>query len=307
MKNLYSRQQISKTVKHWQKILESYDDINVEVIDDIDKIKSLLPAVIDLVKSTYRPIGGYYGNTNVNKLSRSISLIKIVRNDAGNIASCAFYRNVNGSFKLQAYGNDGTQFGKDGVKAIVKSDISPYTNWIWGEVSGAIEHYFKKFEGYPLPNEFVVNVLHKNPDDIELLDDGFHYRRKIGANSNATEKVIYGFPDQDTANKAMNAAEYESKRTTLNMDLINRKQDLDEAEDGKLSFEGACSYVNQLSDLYDEQGWDQLTPGLSALLDQSIEVIKDNVNKEKWVKMTLDEALWLRENMPELTFFKSSF
>lgn len=303
----YTKKQIIESIEHWQQILESYDDnIAVEIIDDPDKIKILLPTVVDIVKNTYRPIGGYYGNTNIDKLSRSISLVKIVKNNDRDIASCAFYRNVNGGFKLQAYGNDGTQFGKDGVKAIVKSDVSPYTSWIWGEVSGAIEHYFKKFEGYPLPNEFVVEVLHKSPDDIELLDDGFHYRRKIGSNSNATEKVIYGFPNKEIADKAMSVAEYESKRTTLNMDLVNRKPEVNEVEENKLSFEGACSYVTQLSDLYDEQGWDQLTPGLSALLDQSIDVIRDNVNKAKWVQMTLNEALWLREHMPEITFVKNT-
>lgn len=79
------------------------------------------------------------------------------------------------------------------------------------------------------------------------------------------------------------------------------------SEDSSLTFEGACSYVTQLSDLYDECKWDQLTPGLSALLDQSIEVIRKNVGKAKWVQMTLDEALWLKEHMPEIKFFKYAF
>lgn len=295
----YTKTQIIEAIKHWENVLESYNGINVEVVDDVDAIKSLLPTIVGIVMKTYRPIGGYYRNTTVNKLSRSTSLMKIVRNGNSEISSCAFYRNVNGSFKIQAYGNDGTKFGKDGVKAIIATDVAPYTNWIWGEVSGPIEHYFKKFEGYPLPNDFVVEVLGKNPDDIELSDDGFHYRRKIGDNDDPTEKVIYGFPNEDVARKAMSIADYEAKRSTLNMNLVNESN-----EDGQLSFDGACSYVNQLSDLYDERGWRQLTPGLSSLLDQSIEVLKQNVDKAKWVKMTLSDAEYLKDHMPKITFFK---
>ena len=72
------------------------------------------------------------------------------------------------------------------------------------------------------------------------------------------------------------------------------------------TFEGACSFVDQLSDLYDENDWRQLTPGLAAMLNQSIDILKRNLNKAKWVQMTLDNAEYLKENMPEITFFKSS-
>ena len=298
----YTKYQITEAIKYWSNVLESYNDINVETISDADEIKELLPTIIDLVIKTYRPIGGYYGNTNVSKVSRSTSLVKIVKDENGDIISCAFYRNVNGSFKIQAYGHNGTQFGKDGVKAIIKTDVAPYSNWIWREVSGAIEHYFKKFEGYPLPNDFAVDVLEKNPDEIELLDDGFHYRRKIGGNDDSTEKVIYGFPNEEIAKKAMSIANYEAERQVFNMNLVNESN-----ENGKLSFEGACSFVNQLSDIYDEHGWRQLTPGLSSLLDQSIEVLKQNLDRAKWVKMTLDDAEYLKEHMPVITFFKDTF
>lgn len=301
MKKQYTKNQIKESIKYWQHILESYDDIVVKAIDDPDEIKALMPNVVDIVINTYRPIGGYYGNTNIDKASRSTSLVKVVYDENNDIASCAYYRNVNGSFKIQAYGHNDTQYGKDGVKAIIKTDVAPYANWIWGEVSGSIEHYFKKFEGYPLPNEFVVEILRKNPDQIELMNDGFHYKRKIGNNDDPTEKVIYGFPDQEIANKAMSIADYEAKRQALNMNLV--KESIDDID---LTFDGACSFVNQLSDLYDEEQWRQLTPGLSSLLDKSIDVIKQNVDKAKWVKITLDDAEYLREHMPQITFFRNT-
>ena len=308
MKKIYTKHQIVEAIKFWQRKLDEVDssnsitDIEVVSISDKDQIAKLLPEVINLVNKTYEPIGGYYGTTDIECLVRTTSLAKIAKDTNGKLAVCAYYRNMHNSFKLQAYGNDGTQYGKDCVRAIIKSDVAPYTNWIWSEVSGAIEHYFKKVDGYPLPNSLVAEVLKKNPDDIELSKDGFHYKRKIGKNNEATEKVVYGFPSQDVADRAMASANYEIERHKLNMQLIN------EDEDGKkeLSFDGACSFVDQLSDLYDDKGWRQLTPWLSALLDHSIEVIKKNTKQENWIQMTLDNALYLREHMDEILFVKNT-
>lgn len=306
MKKRYTRKHIVEAIEYWERKLDEADDAgNIEVVSvsNNEQIAKLLPEVIDLVNKTYEPIGGYYGTTDIERLVRTTSLIKVVKDADDKLIACAYYRNMNNSFKLQAYGNDGTRLGKDGVKAIIKSDVAPYTNWIWGEVSGAIEHYFKKFERYPLPNSFVAEVLKKNPDDIELSKDGFHYKRRIGNNSEATEKVVYGFPNQDAADRAMASANYEIERHKLNMNLITE----DGAGKRELSFDGACSFIDQLSDLYDDEGWRQLTPGLSALLDQSIEVLKKNVDRqENWIQMTLDNALYLREHMDEIAFVKNT-
>ena len=305
MMKKYTKKQILEAIEHWTSILEkmnenaNVDGIVVEIIDNTAKIKELLPTIVDLVIQTYKPIGGYYGTTDLDRLSRTTSLVKVVKDNNNNVISCAFYRNIHNSFKLQAYGHNGTSLGKDGVKAIIKSDVAPYTNWIWGEVSGNVEKYFKTFEGYPLPNEFVAIVLKKNPEEIELSMDGFHYKRKIGSNNDTIEKVVYGFPNQDIANKAMASADYEIKRHKLNMQAIN------EDASQQLSFDGACSFIDQLSDLYDEENWRQLTPGLSAMLDASIDVIENANNREKWVQMTLNNAKYLREHMPKITFIKN--
>lgn len=299
-----------KQIFYWAHMLDeamAVDGIAVEVIDDPDKIRFFLPKVLNIVIKTYAAIGGYYGNTDLNRLIRTISMIKLVRANKGGIAACAFYRNVNGSFKIQAYGNDDTQHGKDGVKAIIKSDVESYSNWVWGEVSGKVEKYFKKYEGYPLPNELVAEVLEKNPNSILLSNDGFHYKRKIGNNGTATEKVIYGFKDAATMKKAMDTADYESRRQMFNMSLIKESDDSNNEIPEALSFDGACSFVNQLSDLYDEEQLDQLTPGLSSLLDTSIKVLHANINNAKWVKMTLDNAKFLRSHISEIKPFKHNF
>ena len=49
--------------------------------------------------------------------------------------------------------------------------------------------------------------------------------------------------------------------------------------------------------MYDEEGIRQLPPQLSAVLDQSIEVLEDNINYAKWVQTTLDDAKYLRSHI----------
>lgn len=176
---------------------------------------------------------------------------------------------------------------------------------MWGEVSGNVEKYFKRFEGYPLPNELVAEVLNKDQSKIELSNDGFHYKRKIANRDDSTEKVIYGFKDKATADKVLALSAYEMARHEFNeQSILNNISSINESFIGKdLSFEGACSFVNQLSDMYDEEGIRQLPPTLSAVLDQSIEILKSNVNRAKWVKMTLSDAEYLRQNISTIELF----
>ena len=309
----YTRRQIIESIRFWKKKLNEMDNnvstIEVKTIDDHEKIRELLPQIVDMIVKTYEQCGGYYGCIDPKRLIRTTPFVKIVKNEDGSLASCALYRNVDGSFKIQAYANDSTQLGKDGVKAIILSDVAPYDNWVWGEVSGSVEKYFKKFNGYPLPNELVVDVLNKSPDKIKLMNDGFHYYRIIGDNDDESVKIIFGFPNEETAEKAFALADYEAKRKSFNMNTINdSSNDVNENEsnDGPTTFKGACSFVNQLSDLYDEEGWRQLTPGLSSMLNTSIEILKNNIDKAEWVKMTLDDAMYLREHMPGITLIKNT-
>lgn len=298
----FSKQQIVNTISFWQKFLNESTE-SVELIDgysiitylDKDKIDLLLKTVIDLVVKTYEPIGGYYGNTNINRLKRTTSMIKAVYDSNNDMIACSFYRNVDNSHKLQAYGNNQTYDGKNATKAIIHSDVNQYEKWIWGEVSMMVEYYFKKYNGYPLPNDFVVEALEKNQSEIQLSQDGFHYKRKIGQNTDPDEKVVFGFKNKKIFDKVMQYADYELLRKEFNLNLIGESEN--ENFDFKIkSFKGACSFVNQLSDLYDEKNFRQLTPGLVSLLEQSIEILKTNINLYPWVSRTLDNAEYLRDN-----------
>lgn len=313
MSTKYTRTQIVEAIKYWKKQLNEIDDenladIQVEKVDDREMMNKLLPSVVNMIVKTYEQCGEYYECTDVKRLLKTAPFIKIVKNTDGSIASCVLYRNVHGSFKIQAYANDATRFGKTGVKAIILSDVAPYDNWVWGEVSGNVEKYFKKFNGYPLPNELVAEILNKSPDSIRLMNDGFHYSRKIGSNDDETAKIVFGFPDKETAERALASADYEARRRAFNMSTIcsNDVNESDCSANSPSTFKEACSFVEQLSELYDEDEWRQLTPGLSSMLDTSIEILKANDSKADWVKLTLDDALYLREHMPEVVLVKNT-
>lgn len=90
-----------------------------------------------------------------------------------------------------------TEIGKQGVQAIIKDDIQNYNLWFWCEVSGAVEHYFKKHNGYPIPSEYAKYIL--NYDDIIEIDE-LHYSRKFSDGSDLV-KCIYGFKNKELYDK----------------------------------------------------------------------------------------------------------
>ena len=107
-----------------------------------------------------------------------------------------FYNNID-TLKMVAIGCDQTDEGKKGLKLIVRDDIKSEGYIFWAEASGAIEHYFEEFGGYKIANCYAKEILGK--EDIELDDDGFHYKRRIGKEEeDIYTKIIYGFKDKET-------------------------------------------------------------------------------------------------------------
>jgi len=88
--------------------------------------------------------------------------------------------------------------------------------------------------------------------------------------------------------------DYEIRRNYFNNDLL--KESGDELKD----FHYAVSFVDQLSDLYDEEGLRDLTPGLAKDLDLAIKTLEKYKHHKDWVQYTLDNALNLKELMPEI-------
>jgi hypothetical protein len=60
--------------------------------------------------------------------------------------------------------------------------------------------------------------------------------------------------------------------------------------------------MKYMSDLYDEEGFRTLTPGLSGDLDVAIETLRQHKDEDKWISNMLENAISLRESMPEVKF-----
>ena len=78
------------------------------------------------------------------------------------------------------------------MNSIIKNNIENSDLHYWAEVSGAIEYYFKKHNGYPTPNTLASEILDINASELTLLNDFVHYERPIGLNKGIFTKMIFG-------------------------------------------------------------------------------------------------------------------
>ena len=87
-------------------------------------------------------------------------------------------------------GRDQTEMSKHRVKEFIKDEGTNFKGWFWAEVSDAIEYFFLKTNGLPIPNVYATEILSQ---DVEILDDGTHYIRKIGVDDTLYKKSYLWF------------------------------------------------------------------------------------------------------------------
>lgn len=86
----------------------------------------------------------------------------------------------------------------------VKHNIVNFEFHYWAEISGAIEHFVKKHNGYyPLPYTMASKILGVPADKIiSNGEDKVHYKRMIGTDGDWYIKMISGFKDESSYNKS---------------------------------------------------------------------------------------------------------
>ena len=154
------------------------NEFKIVKVQDADEIAKYLPSVLDLIKLSYANVeGGFFGQTNPALLKKQISMLQLVF-DGKRIIAGAMCKRFQESHKVSAMFCDQTPAGKRAFQAVIRENIKDFKNWVWCEVSGAPEHYYKKFGGHPIPNCFAEEILKKT--GLVLNSDGFHYSREIG-------------------------------------------------------------------------------------------------------------------------------
>lgn len=187
--------------------------------------------------------------------------------------------------------------------------IDPDDNFFWGEVSGPIEHYFKKHNGRPVPKELAGKFLRTNSTIVPSNDpnDLVHYTRKIADLENPVEKAIYGFKDEAMAKEVMESIDnYEAFRLNVNSLPDRLNEDIDNSK----NLENALDVVIKIAEMHEEFKFNEMLPHWKKNLDKAISYMKeklpyiDDTSLRRQVASSIETGNILNEEMPLLKIKK---
>ena len=268
-------------------------DSNLKVVY-IEK-KDIMPLsdfIWQMLVSSYENIGGLKTYRSKEDFLRKVKYAKIVYNNA-DIVACAIYRNMEGSYKMVAIGCNQEDIGKQGIQAIIKDDIEKFDYHFWAEVSGAIEHYFRKYNGYPMPNILAPEILSISSELIRpSKNDNVHYERQIS--DEWFEKMIYGAKSKEVYEAAIAAVEDYSK-FMKEVNKINENSNMN----GRYSVKQAMYIVENIYRAHEEDGYNELIPSWYEALNESMEVLL-TAEQTQTVVDYIEYCNYLLETMPVL-------
>lgn len=172
-------------------------------------------------------------------------------------------------------------------------DFSSNTEWV--EVGRIFEPYFRKHGGIPVPSAYARSTLELFFQVSTILsDDGYHYRRTAilakGQPVEPEERMVFEF-----WREKLDQTFFEIDADIMR-DHFNSKAMEGNGNDPK-DLHRALSFVIQVADLHDEEGWSELTPSLSGELNRSIQTLEKYKESAPWVSDMLATALSIRELM----------
>jgi len=268
-------------------------DSNLKVVF-VEK-KDIMPLsdfIWQMLVSSYENIGGLKTYRSKEDFLRKVKYAKIVYNNA-DIVACAIYRNMEGSYKMVAIGCNQEDIGKQGIQAIIKDDIEKFDYHFWAEVSGAIEHYFRKYNGYPMPNILAPEILSISSELIRLSkNDNVHYERQIS--NEWFEKMIFGAKSKEVYEAAIAAVEDYSK-FMKEVNKVNENSNMN----GRYSVKQAMYIVENIYRAHEEDGYNELIPSWYEALNESMEVLLA-AEQTQTVVDYIEYCNYLLETMPVL-------
>lgn len=197
------------------------------------------------------------------------------------------------SYKMVAIGCNQEEIGKIGMQSIIKNDIEQVEYRFWVETSGAIEHYFKKYNGYPMPNVLASQILQITEDSIRpSKTDLIHYERLIS--DEWYEKMILGIKSEEVFQAALKSVDDYSKF----MREVNR---IDENVNNglKYSVKQAIYIIENIYRAHEEDGFNELVPSwYEALCEAKKTLIR--AERTQMIVDYIDYCNYLIETMPIL-------
>ena len=301
------KQNIDETAEIGNQILtvmpNKLESNKVYLTNDKDFVKKHIDEIWNMLEKGYADKGGLIVKSK-EKLIDSIDLIKLVFAENGAIDALMTYKFFAGGKKMFLGAAKKSNAGKNAIQEIIKSDIEPYDNWFWGEVSGPIEHYFKKHNGRPIPKELVhkfvgsKRAITPSPDP----NDPIHYSRQIADLSGSIEKAMYGFKDEAMAREVMESIDnYEGFRLSANMlsDKMFESENLDHIED-------ALNIIIEIVEFHEELNINELLPSWNEQLNLAMQYLESHIddiedsNKILQVKSAIKQGHYLKKEMQPL-------
>ena len=275
--------------------LENYSEIKIEFIGR-ERIKQYSELLWNMLTDSYANIGGlktYRSREHFNSMAKYAKIASI----EDNIVACAIYRNMEDNYKLVAIGCNQENDGKRGIQAIVQDDIKQMDYHFWAEVSGAIEHYFKKYNGYPMPNVLASEILNIDEDSLRMSStDNVHYERIIS--NEWFEKMIFGIKSEEIYNKAIAAVEDYSK-FMKSVNNINEN-----AISGlKYSLKQAFYIAENIIRAHEEDDFNELIPSWYDALQEAIKTFKASKQTQSVIDY-IEYCEYLLKTMPVLKLEK---
>lgn len=250
----------------------------------------------ELLQLSYKDIGGIRSYKNLKDFQKKNHSAKIVLSNC-NVIACATYRRIEGSYKMTAIGCNQQPEGKTALQEIIKSDIRDSGLHFWCEVSGAIEHYFKKYNGYAMPNVIAHEILNMPQNELILSKkDEVHYERAIGIEKELYEKMIFGIKSEELYQKAIESVENYSQ-------FLNDVNKLNE-NINMYSVRQAIYIIENIYRAHEEDGYNELIPSWYRALTLSLKTLTNCQQKDETVNDYISYAQYLLDDMQVLKIHK---
>lgn len=297
---------ITETIENFLKTSGKLDNSkrinvgNIVTIKGEPEFNNWAKEVWDMLELSYSDIGGLQSYRDFNDFLKKKHIIEIILSEDGKLLSCATYRRMEGSLKLTAIGCDQSQIGKLALEQLVQNNIINSDLHYWAEVSGAIEHYFKKHNGFPMPNTLASKILQISENDIKLSNrDRVHYSRPIGANREYYTKMIFGIKSEEIFQQAIQEVE--------NYGHFMKEVNTLTESTNTYTVKQAIYIIENIYRAHEEDGFNELIPSWYKALHLSLQTLLNVPNKNEIIYDYIQYANYLLEDMQILELHSMAF
>lgn len=162
------------------RLQERFVNIFTKRPEDFFKLQKYKQVVYDMIQNGYKSIGGAAGLGDADDLVNDSDFWKLNVKD-GKVRSVVVYTMKRGGRKVQYLTADPSAEGKQALYDTIKDDCRLKDREAWAEVSGKVEHIYKKYgETTPVLAREVQQLLYDKTDIQPDPTDEVHYFRHIG-------------------------------------------------------------------------------------------------------------------------------